>query len=89
MSDTTFVMVPKNEFSELLRLVREVKELVKGGDNSESKKDPEALTKKEVLQLLKIDPSTYWRWVKNGHLKEYSIGGKRYCKRSEIEVFLK
>lgn len=39
--------------------------------------------------MLSIDASTYWRWVKDGKLKEIAIGGKRYCKRSEIEDLLK
>ncbi|MDV3885252.1 DNA-binding protein [Elizabethkingia anophelis] len=89
MSEATFVMVPKNEFNELLGLVREVRELVIRDNNLGSQKDPETLTKKEVLKMLSIDASTYWRWVKDGKLKEIAIGGKRYCKRSEIEDLLK
>lgn len=40
MSEATFVMVPKNEFNELLGLVREVRELVIRDNNLGSQKIP-------------------------------------------------
>ena len=52
-------------------------------------KDPETLishgrSEKEVCDLLQIDPSTLWHWVKNGRIKKYGIGKRRYYKRNEI-----
>jgi len=44
----------------------------------------ELLTQKEVCELLKIDPSTLWHWVKNGRVIKYGIAKRRYYKRSEI-----
>lgn len=44
----------------------------------------ELLNQKEVCDLLKIDPSTLWNWVKKGKINKYGIGKRRYYKRSEV-----
>lgn len=42
------------------------------------------LTIEQTCQLLKIDPSTLWRWTNKEKVKAYSISGKRYYKRNEL-----
>ena len=49
----------------------------------------EVLTRNEVCELLKINPSTLWQWTKKGKVKSYNIANRVYYKRSEIELSLK
>jgi len=44
----------------------------------------ELLTPEQVCQMLHIDNSTLWRWAKNGKVKPYGIGNRRYYKKVEI-----
>jgi len=86
MDKTTFVMVPENEYKNLLQKVDSIfNSIVKKTQEPIS----EHISKNEVLFMLGISRGTYWRWVKDGKLKEYGIGAKRYCKRSEIQELLK
>jgi excisionase family DNA binding protein len=45
----------------------------------------EYYTRDEVANLLNIDLSTLHNWVKKGKITKFSIGGRVYFKRSEIE----
>ena len=42
------------------------------------------LTRSEVLELLKIDPSTLWHWTNKGRITAYKFANKCYYKRSEL-----
>ena len=42
------------------------------------------LTRNEVCEYLKIDLSTLHLWTKQGRLPVYSIGNRRYFKKSEV-----
>lgn len=48
------------------------------------KAQDELLTYSETCEILKVDASTIWRWVKSGKIPCYSIHNKRYFKRAEI-----
>lgn len=48
----------------------------------------EYLTRKETAELLKINLSSLWNWTRKGILQSYSIAGKVYYKRSEVESAL-
>ena len=49
------------------------------------KKEPEDLmSREEVLDLLKINPTTLWNWQNNGKIPFYKFANKCYYKRSEI-----
>jgi excisionase family DNA binding protein len=57
--------------------------------NSFEPKSPTAwLTRQEVADMLKCDPSTVHNWTKKGKLKKYCIGDRAYYKRSEVEAAL-
>lgn len=48
---------------------------------------PEAedlMTRKEVLELLKINASTLFHWQNKGRIKVYKYANKCYYKRSEL-----
>jgi hypothetical protein len=47
-------------------------------------KNESLLTREESFRLLKIDSTTLWYWTKNGKLKCYAIGNRRYYKKSEV-----
>lgn len=42
------------------------------------------ITKTQAKNLLKVSPTTLWRWEQSGKIKSYSLGGKRFYKRSEL-----
>ncbi|MEZ4839362.1 helix-turn-helix domain-containing protein [Flavobacterium sp.] len=42
------------------------------------------LTREETFRFLKVDSTTLWYWTKQGKLKCYGIGNKRYYKKSEV-----
>ena len=48
---------------------------------------PEAedlMSRKDVLELLKIDGSTLWRYQNQGRIKVYKFSNKAFYKRSEL-----
>ncbi len=47
-------------------------------------KNETLLTREETFRLLKIDSTTLWYWTRDGKLKCYAIGNRRYYKKSEI-----
>jgi hypothetical protein len=51
----------------------------------EPKSPTEWLTRNEVAEMLKCDPSTIHNWTKKGKLKKHCIGYRTYYKRSEVE----
>lgn len=42
------------------------------------------LTREEAMKFLKIDSSTLWRWTRDGKIKLYGIGSRRYYKKSDL-----
>lgn len=47
-------------------------------------KNETLLTREETFRLLKIDSTTLWYWTRDGKLKCYAIGNRRYYKKSEV-----
>lgn len=41
-------------------------------------KNETLLTREETYRLLKIDSTTLWYWTRDGKLKCYAIGNRRY-----------
>lgn len=74
---------PEENKDSILKGVK--KELEKFKENFEPKKPTEFLTRNEVSKLLKINLSTLSNWVKHKKLPCYSISGRVYFKRSEVE----
>ena len=46
--------------------------------------DQELLTREQACTLLKVDPSTLWRWTNKGKVTAYGIGYKRLYKKEEL-----
>jgi len=44
----------------------------------------ELLTREETCKFLKINSSTLWSWTVKGKIKCWSIGARRYYRRSEL-----
>jgi regulator of protease activity HflC (stomatin/prohibitin superfamily) len=42
------------------------------------------LTRDETYKFLQVDSSTLWRWTREGKIKFYGIGSRRYYKKSEL-----
>ena len=47
-------------------------------------KNETLLTREETFRFLKIDSTTLWYWTRDGKLKCYAIGNRRYYKKSEV-----
>ncbi|HLP64264.1 helix-turn-helix domain-containing protein [Flavobacterium sp.] len=72
-----------NQFKDII--VSIIKEQLDGIYEALKKKDDETLlTREETFRFLKIDSTTLWYWTKEGKLKCYGIGNKRYYKKSEV-----
>ncbi len=59
--------------------IQQFQKEIKSHENSE-----ELLSREETCKFLHIDSSTLWAWSKNGKIKCYGIGARRYFKKSEI-----
>jgi len=42
------------------------------------------LSRKEVIDLLQIDPSTYTRWKQRGIIQSVTIGGRDYVREADL-----
>lgn len=42
------------------------------------------LTRERACKLLRVDASTLWHWQKQGKIKCYGIGSRRYYKKTEL-----
>ena len=51
---------------------------------SNSTPDQELLTREQACTLLKVDPSTLWRWSNKGKVTAYGIGSRRFYKKEEL-----
>jgi hypothetical protein len=54
-----------------------------------SKEQEELLTRKDVLEMLKISSVTLWNWQKVGKIKVYKFSNKCFYKRNELIDSLK
>lgn len=54
-------------------------------NNFQPKEPTEFLTRHDVSKMLSVDLSTIHNWSKNGKIQPYSVGGRVYFKRNEIE----
>lgn len=79
------VLSPIDLESLIQRIAERTADLIKGQKTPpppEPKED--LLTPKEACGLLRITSTTLWRYEKQGKIKVYGIGAKRYYKRSEL-----
>lgn len=60
----------------------QIKSIIKEIDKEKS--NDILLTRKEVCEMFKINPSTLFHWVKKGKIKAYGISGRRYYKKAEL-----
>jgi hypothetical protein len=44
----------------------------------------ELLDKKQACELLKITPTTIWRWQKQGRINSYKVSKINYYKKAEL-----
>lgn len=83
----TTVTVPKMEWDRLMTSVEGLNQKI---SKLVTKHDKELLTKKEVMQLLKIGRTTLDRYIEEGLLQEVKLAsGKRgYIRYSEIQELM-
>lgn len=80
------IMVHNLDVQDLKELISStVKEQFKeNAENFKNEHNETLLTREETYRLLKIDSTTLWYWTRDGKLKSYAIGSKRYYKKSEV-----
>ena len=68
--------------------LREILKEVAGSLKPIPKETPseEFLSRKEVLNILKIDSSTLWCWERTGYIKSFPFGGRKRYKFADVEA---
>ena len=68
--------------------LREILKEVAGSLKPIPKEAPseEFLSRKEVLNILKIDSSTLWCWERTGYIKSFPFGGRKRYKFVDVEA---
>lgn len=84
--EQAFFSVPLSRLEPTIkRWFREVQtELQENKQSSLNQNSEDVLTRKQTLGFLGISSPTLWRWEKQGKIKGYGTGGKRFYKRSEL-----
>lgn len=70
------------------RVTENILERLRAEPRQEAQSEEGLMTREEVLSYLQISSTTLWRYEKEGRLKSYSVCGKRYYKKPEIEASL-
>jgi hypothetical protein len=74
-----------NELSSIIKSsVREEISSLHTNPTREVEGQEELLTRKQVLEFLKISSVTLWKWQKSGKIITHGVSSRRYYKRSEI-----
>jgi predicted DNA-binding transcriptional regulator AlpA len=74
---------------ELMKMAEQVAKLTRQEMEQANTKATETyLSRTEVAKMIGVDPSTLWRWHKQGYLCAVELGGKRIYKLSEVERIL-
>ena len=76
-----FDVLSKEELEDLIG--KSLEEVFKN-NLSNSTPDQELLTREQACTLLKVDPSTLWRWTNKGKVTAYGIGSRRFYKKEEL-----
>jgi excisionase family DNA binding protein len=76
-----FDLLSKKELEDLI--VNSLEEVLKNNPFN-CPPDQELLTREQACMLLKVDPSTLWRWTNKGKVTAYGIGYKRLYKKEEL-----
>lgn len=77
----TQYILNKEDLETILRTI--VRETI---EQYEAEKTEPKLTIKQVSKRLGVDPSTLWRWEREGYLTPSRIGRKVLYKQSDIEA---
>jgi len=72
------------KLEDLREIFKEMVSSIKPKTNDQSPED--FLSRKEVLNLLRIDSSTLWSWEKTGYIKSYPFGGRKRYKLVDVEA---
>ena len=87
MKNLEMVCVTTEQLENLVkRAVRE--SLQEENPQQKSDRQNDFLNREEVIQLLKISPSTLYNWTTQGKVRAYGLGAKVYYKQSEIESMM-
>lgn len=87
MGNTVSYIITKEQWDDLCEQVRELKEILTGDKEPETKK---WLNSKEASEMLGVNRQTFQRWINKGvfPFTPTQYLGKIYYKRSDLEAFL-
>jgi len=69
----------------LERMEKDINEIKESLKNDKPQTKESLMTRKETIEYLNVSSVTLWNWAKKGILLPYTIGGKVYYKRNEID----
>lgn len=87
MKKESMIILNREQFEETL--LATVKPLIDDLKKNYQPNSPEdLLTRKELAELLGVDPSTIHNYTKKGLIQPWGLpdSGRIYCKRSEVEA---
>lgn len=85
MENFTFTSIDNDQL--IQKIAERTVELLKKNGLSQIgtiERQNEIINKKAALKVLGVCQATLWRWEKEGRIKGYGIGAKRFYKRSEL-----
>lgn len=101
----SFLSRMASSFEELVLLIKQLVELNKNsikcadchkeidtkdvGDRDAVDELQNMIPRKEVISILKIDPSTYTRWSEKGIIRTVTIGGRSYVRKDDLADAIK
>lgn len=89
MSELQVSVLPTGQIDTIQKTLERLENLLQDiQENYQPKTPEEYLTRQEASELLKINLSTLWAWTKKGRIQSYTLCGKVYYKRSQIEEVL-
>lgn len=86
MSKTNLIVIPEEQYEELLAGLRELKDLVLGKAKEEVEK--QWLESEEARELLGVSPKTWQNWRDGRMLPFVQFGRKIWVKRADVDAFL-
>ncbi len=85
MSNTITISFPPALESKLDFIINKISDLEKQMTLPQIKEDNKLLTRLEAAEMLQVNLSTLYKWVKSGKIAQKKLGKKVYFTRESIE----
>lgn len=85
MSNTISINLPPSLESKLDFIINKITDLEKQISISQTKEENKLLTRFEAAEMLQVNLSTLYKWVKAGKISQKKLGKKVYFTKESIE----